>query len=370
MKRFITTLGGKTLIFILCVISLCVFAAGALGMFFYLQDEMVFYSYSEQDLKKEIIEHDTARSYGYDVLWKQIADPPAGKYVYEYRITDEHGKKIAQSNNFDASKDNVYTFQYGIQKDASGAVYEFPYHAGDPYEENTSWYTVQLSFPEGSAEANEIALYEKLIHYLYAFRYAVYPIALAALVIAAVLFIALMYASGRRPDVDGFSGGALYRVPYDLLLLICVTLGIGLCFAADAVTNINDLNAIGKLICIAMLCLIGLNIILGLCMSAASRIKQHTLLKNTVIYRVIKLIWKILLCIWNLVKKLLLNFKKGIYEVTGFKSLKGNVSFNLHLIRNKAYTQTTTPAKPWLEPAMEQPARDSQQIFNQEMSKI
>ncbi len=69
-------------------------------------------------------------------------------------------------------------------------------------------------------------------------------------------------------------------------------------------------------------------------------------------------------------KKLLLNFKKGIYEVTGFKSLKSNVSFNLHLIRNKAYTQTTTPAKPWLEPAMEQPARDSQQIFNQEMSKL
>lgn len=69
-------------------------------------------------------------------------------------------------------------------------------------------------------------------------------------------------------------------------------------------------------------------------------------------------------------KNMLLNFKKGIYEVMNFTSTNGKVSFTLNLIRNKAYTQTQTPSKPWLEPAMEQPARDGQQIFNQQMAKV
>ena len=40
------------------------------------------------------------------------------------------------------------------------------------------------------------------------------------------------------------------------------------------------------------------------CMTAAGRIKQRTFIKNTVIYRVLKLIWKILCGIWTLLKKL------------------------------------------------------------------
>ena len=68
--------------------------------------------------------------------------------------------------------------------------------------------------------------------------------------------------------------------------------------------------------------------------------------------------------------KLLLNFSKGIYEVTNFKSLDGTVSFKLNEIRNKKYDSTTTKPNPWLEPASQKPAADCQEIFNQQMSLV
>ncbi len=171
------------------------------------------------------------------------------------------------------------------------------------YDENAEYYTVILSLVEGSSAANEFNLFSTALHTAYSLRYAIYFIALASLLLTIACFVALMYASGRKPDTEELVPGPLHKIPFDLLLVFCGAIGIGLCYAGDAFTNSN-LGDLSTVIVLAGLGLVGLNILLGLCMSAASRIKQHTFLKNTVIYRMIKLAQRILCGIWGLLKKL------------------------------------------------------------------
>jgi hypothetical protein len=63
-------------------------------------------------------------------------------------------------------------------------------------------------------------------------------------------------------------------------------------------------------------------------------------------------------------------FVKGnIYKITTFTAGSGGVHFDSHMIYNRKYDSTETKAKPWLQPASEQPAADCQNIFNREMDK-
>lgn len=60
----------------------------------------------------------------------------------------------------------------------------------------------------------------------------------------------------------------------------------------------------------------------------------------------------------------------GIFAITNFQKNKDTVSFEMHKIYTTNYTETKTPATPWLEPATLYPAEQQQNIFNNEMKKL
>lgn len=304
MKRFIKTLAGKIITFIACILSVCIFAASIVGIIFYTQNVMDFYRYSEQDLKEEFLVDGPLRGYGYTILWDQLSESPDHWDDFNYRIYDGNDKVIAESEQFKNVDTTTYTLSYGVLRNEKGELTDiFSHRQFGLYDENAEYYTVILSLVEGSSAANEFNLLSTALHTAYSLRYAIYFIALASLLLTIACFVALMYASGRKPDTEELVPGPLHKIPFDLLLVFCGAIGIGLCYAGDAFTNSN-LGDLSTVIVLAGLGLVGLNILLGLCMSAASRIKQHTFLKNTVLYRMIKLAQRMLCGIWSLLKKL------------------------------------------------------------------
>lgn len=69
-------------------------------------------------------------------------------------------------------------------------------------------------------------------------------------------------------------------------------------------------------------------------------------------------------------RKLVIHEKEGIFEIKNFRKTGDNIRFEKILIRNLEFSQTKTPARPWLQPASEKPAQDCQAIFNAQMDKI
>lgn len=68
-------------------------------------------------------------------------------------------------------------------------------------------------------------------------------------------------------------------------------------------------------------------------------------------------------------KDLVIHTKNHIFRITKFNK-GGNKIFSEELLYTKKYKQTVTPPNPSLQPAAEQPAKDCQKIFNNEMDKL
>jgi len=68
-------------------------------------------------------------------------------------------------------------------------------------------------------------------------------------------------------------------------------------------------------------------------------------------------------------KYLVMFYNKKFFQVTDFVKTGDNVSFKMNMIYNMSLKETVTPARPWMAPAMEQPARDGGKIFISQMRK-
>lgn len=63
-------------------------------------------------------------------------------------------------------------------------------------------------------------------------------------------------------------------------------------------------------------------------------------------------------------------YKKNIYKVTSFSKSNGRVNFRKQHIYNISQKNARIKANPWMKPAIYQPARDSQNIYNSQIKKL
>ena len=68
--------------------------------------------------------------------------------------------------------------------------------------------------------------------------------------------------------------------------------------------------------------------------------------------------------------KLFLSANKTLFQVTKFTKSGDSISFKQTPIYNVKFTQTKTPAQPWLKPATDQQAKEAQQIYNYQLDKL
>ena len=98
-----------------------------------------------------------------------------------------------------------------------------------------------------------------------------------------------MCASGKRPDTEEIHPGPLHKIPIDLFIAILVLAWIFLFFLVWETLYTGE--ALGYTLTV-ILSVLGVNALFGLFMSIAVRIKTRTLLKNTLVWIIIKLIFK------------------------------------------------------------------------------
>ena len=301
MKNFARTLAGKTLLFILCTVCAGILAASVTGAVCFMYGDMEIYTMSEEEFSNKIIDEGQVRSIGYDIMRDELMDKDPDTSEGSYTITDSKGKLVAEKGQFQETDAGPFTLTYGVLKGKKGKVTDIFYHYAEyeEFDQKAEYYTLTVSFPENTMPAKKIGFLVKLAHAAYTLRYAVYLIGFFSLLGMIISFISLMSVSGRRPRTEDLVPGPLYKVPYDLLLFLIISAaGILIIPLAD---NLSGYPAVAyALAYILVVFCMGL----GLCMSTAVRIKGHTLLKNTLTWRILKFTWHLLGILWRGLVKL------------------------------------------------------------------
>ena len=322
MKHFFRTVAGKTLCFITCLVSLCVLIASVTGAVCLI--EWDFYTQSEAALCEDVLKNQFT-SEGVGVIY--AAEYSATKPLVlkdegaQCMLTGKDGKVLAISREalLSGQRDFTHTLHFGYVRFAEeNAIDVFTVDGYEVYSDpETIYVDYHFDLTPGTQEAELYSFAARLVHLAYALRYWIYLIALVSLLLSIVSFIVLMCVSGKRPHTEEIIPGVLNRVPFDLLLAAVVLLGMFVILLADSFSYIDVLVATILLAGIAAFACIGL----GLCMSFAARVKQRSLLKNTVIYRCIRLCGKCLKGIWRLLSVIPLVWRTALI-VLGYMFLE------------------------------------------------
>ena len=130
-------------------------------------------------------------------------------------------------------------------------------------------------------------------------------------------FVGLMCVSGRRPGTEEVFPGPLHIIPFDVLLAVCLftTYAVAFLFFEDLVFGRDDL---GYLIGLVLTLFFFVSTVLGLCMSAAARMKRNTLIRTSLIFLILKGLVSLLKQLFRLLRlfgKAVLSFLRGIPTV-------------------------------------------------------
>ena len=129
--------------------------------------------------------------------------------------------------------------------------------------------------------------------------------AAACLLLAIAVFIFLLRAAGHRRDTDEIRASFIEKIPFDLFTALIFTAGAYILYAfVEILDHLN--RQIGFRLAAAALLFV-LAALLGLlwCMSLAVRVKQKTLVRGTILYKLLRLLWRALKAFWGWLKMLL-----------------------------------------------------------------
>ena len=168
--------------------------------------------------------------------------------------------------------------------------------------EGTLVYFIRLCWTdrcEQRAWGSELQVLEQL----FPWRYALIGAAVAAFILAVLLFVFLMAAAGHHDGSGEVKAGFVEKIPIDLLWVFGFAAVCGLWIVIDESFSGN--YPVGSLL-IMSLCLIGAGLAALLClMSTAVRLKLGTFLSSCLVWRVLRWCWKWIKAAFRAVGKLL-----------------------------------------------------------------
>jgi len=333
VKRFVKTLPGKVLIFILCVLLLCVAVGTSIGIVFMVEQGV--YSRSQSSTLENTITGRMINEVYYRLIysWYQQSEVTDGIELTDeisnivIRVTDESGKVILADADYDTLagdyrneyslyciryQDGGLTFSFDSWGEATQSEY-WEYENSDesmvdveiaeliesPASQCTLC-TVQTALRKILVVQDSYYYLIQIIYFAYHMRIAVFFVAAAAFLLALVLYVVLISVSGRRPDKQELYPGPMNKVPFDLLAVISIS---ALIFFVIALWD-STVATLYRIIIMGVAVLLFSALFVGLSMSLAARVKQGSLLKKSVLgylFRGIKILLGIL---WHGVTRL------------------------------------------------------------------
>ncbi|MBQ2657732.1 MAG: HAMP domain-containing histidine kinase [Erysipelotrichaceae bacterium] len=288
MKRYLRSIGGKTSLFIVCVLSVCILLISIVSA--ELMVELDFYTQDKETVYESVV-YDRMRNDIYDDVWFTIGNYKDKKVELGedkqlvYQILNADGSVVGETG--DAGSVDVwdYSFDYGVVKDGEGNISEI-FYSGTQADENVEYYRANVNIKKTESAVNFYSFVDSVIDRSYSLRYGIYFIGLAALIMAIASFVALMSVAGRRNEDDGLYPGPLNTIPFDIIAGIFLSLLVLFIVSVESINHSSsDLFTVAYL---AIGSFVALSLFLGLCMSLAVRIKQHSLIKGSLTYLILK----------------------------------------------------------------------------------
>lgn len=318
MKKAMRTTFFKACCFILCAIFAVLAPASALGVYALVEGEVyttgkgqllddcyrdIFYSDARQILYKASLSNE-------ELSFSEVNSTLDNETNLRYVVKNISGEVLLQGSNF--SQDESCDLHCVAQLvSASDGYFEYSHWEvfngewTDDFLKNfdldsaENIYIVSAYLEQGLPVNDEYRLNSTLVDVIYALRYhAVWITAVSAL-LAIALFITLMCIAGHRPNDDELYPGPLYRVPFDVLTALAF---FTIFLFMEFVDSLLSYSSLVNLAMWALFVLITLNVVLGLCMSAAVRLKKRELFSGTLFFIVLSTSWSVLKAVWHMVR--------------------------------------------------------------------
>ena len=128
--------------------------------------------------------------------------------------------------------------------------------------------------------------------------------AMIGLLLAVALGVFLLCAAGHRKDADEIRSSFVEKIPFDLFTALIVAAGTGILYLFVQILDHLTRDVPFRLGVAALLFVIGTLLFLLWCMSFAVRVKQRSLIKGTLFYKLFRLFWRAAKRIWDWLKML------------------------------------------------------------------
>ena len=311
MKQWYRTTAAKVSAFFLCILCLVTVVGTVVGALVLTDYE--FYTRPEQYIWEEQIYYQM-RSEASNVLvhsFRMLEESYDSSYyyyagyAYDPDVTNVRCQILAPNGeesytNLEGARTADWSYEFRVAVWREITIYDRDDGLRVKVlseDETTDYpvYTVRLYLEPGLPVGDEYAHQYRMIHFGYSVRYLIYPLGLAALILFFACAVLLIAVAGKRPGTEQVVAGYLGRIPFDLLFGATVLFSILLIYLIDYWYTGDFVLAV----CQICWLIFAVSALLGLLMSASARIKEGTFLKNTVIWMVLRLLFRLLRWFWR-----------------------------------------------------------------------
>ena len=319
MGKFLKTYVGKGLLYFAVILSSALFVLSVISAAFMIYEE--YYIKTEDDIRTstlgtlsertsvEVFE----REYDfYNGGFRNTNTSDYGHFVF--RITDIDGNVMTKSTTTPESygfkvyityldpHQSGYAEHGGVTSISRDIGMYKELKQNNPY---TKLYIVESDLNFDNDYIDMFSIYVNVHHTLYSLKTGIYFIALLAFVTMIAAFASLMCVAGRRPGKEEIVPWVFHKIPFDVVTAVYFAFVMTLYYVMY-----QWIDEIGVIIALALCCLF----FPLYCMSIAVRIKTHTLIKNTVIYKILAFMWKCLKAAGRFIVTVFTNMKL-LYKV-------------------------------------------------------
>lgn len=192
------------------------------------------------------------------------------------------------------SNGNSYDNHDSLSSSALFYTYELDgcYSLHDENGNTISVYSARIYINSEFPVTDKYSVCAGAVSVLYALRYWIYPITLISIGCCIVLFVFLMKAAGHKKGQVGISGSFITKIPFDLLVPLAALAGfLPLAPLWEMSYGIN--NSLFNLALAILSAGFAFCLLVGLCISFATRVKMGAWWRNNLIYMACRLVWRV-----------------------------------------------------------------------------
>jgi signal transduction histidine kinase len=327
MNKLTHHLAAKVTAIFLFVIAVIGLIGGTVGTCFLVEYD--FYDTSGEKARKAVFE-DITRNYASQVFYNYF---PAYQ-INSYDLSEQQEAFSPENTNFlfvlknaagntllSSYSDQEYQFSRTYKYDNRTYTYD-EVNGREVYLKGDT-YTMDCFVNKTLTAQDRYSAAEYWINYAWSMRYSIIAIAVISLISGIILFIFLMCSAGHRNGENGVIPNGVDKIPFDVFLAAFITV---VCFEFALLDEVDHMNStILFILFLAVFAILGILITLLLFMSFATRYKLGGWWKNTIVYHVLKFIFKVITNVCHIIKYLFEHLRllwKAIIGMIGLSVLE------------------------------------------------